>query len=52
MQVRDLELIDIPLGGRQFTWTNKREVPSFANLDTFFISLWDDSSYQSERISK
>jgi len=29
----DLGLIDIPLGGRLFTWSNKRAIPAFAKLD-------------------
>ena len=31
--VRDLGLIDIPLGGRSFTLSNKRAMPSFAKFD-------------------
>ena len=42
--IRDLGLIDIPLGGRSFTWLNKREMPAFAKLGRFLISdSWDDA---------
>ena len=39
----DLGLIDIPLVGRSFTWSNKHVVPAFAKFDWFLISdAWDD----------
>ena len=39
----DLGLIDIPLVGRSFTWSNKHVVPAFAKFDRFLISdAWDD----------
>ena len=42
--IPDLGLTDIPLGGRSFTWSNKRVMPAFANLDRFLISdVWDDT---------
>lgn len=37
--IRDLDLIDLSLHGRAFMWSNKRDVPSFARLDRFFVSL-------------
>ena len=41
--IRDLDLIDIPLGRQSFTWSNKRVVSAFAKLDWFLISnAWDD----------
>lgn len=44
-------LIDPPLGGRRYTWSNKRDLPSLARLDRFlFNTAWDDlhpSSHQS-----
>lgn len=41
--VREMESIDPPLHGGKFTWTNKREIPSFAKLDRFLYStLWND----------
>lgn len=36
--IRDLNLVDLPLGGRSFTWSNKREVASFAKLDRLLVS--------------
>jgi len=40
--IDELKLIDLPLYARQITWSNKREFPSFAKLDTFLISEWDN----------
>jgi len=40
----ELALIDIPLEGRSFTWSNKRDIPMFAKLDRYLISeAWDDN---------
>ena len=40
----ELALSDIPLGERSFTWTNKRDIPMFANPDRYLISeAWDDN---------
>jgi hypothetical protein len=36
--ISDLGLIDIPLRGRRFTWSNARTDPSVAKLDRFLIS--------------
>jgi hypothetical protein len=36
--VQTLGLIDLRLHGRQFTWSNEREMPTFARLDRFLIS--------------
>lgn len=36
--IRYLDLIDLPLNGRQLIWTNKREIPSFAKLDRFLLN--------------
>jgi len=42
--IRELALIDIPFGGRSFTWSDKRDMPAFAKLDRFLISeAWDDN---------
>ena len=42
--IRALDLIDISLGGRSFTWLNKRASPTFAKLDRFVASkTWDDT---------
>ncbi|XP_020270858.1 uncharacterized protein LOC109846046 [Asparagus officinalis] len=41
--INELELIDSPLHGRKFTWSNKRMSPSMARLDrVFFNSDWED----------
>ena len=40
----DLALIDISLGGRSFTWSNKRATSAFAKLDRCLVSEpWDDT---------
>lgn len=36
--IRGLHLVDLPLLGRSFTWSNKRDSPSFAQLDRFLVS--------------
>ncbi|KAJ0984845.1 hypothetical protein J5N97_003201 [Dioscorea zingiberensis] len=36
--IQDLLLIDPPLLGRRYTWTNGRESPAFARLDRFLLS--------------
>jgi hypothetical protein len=36
--ISDLGLIDIPLRGRRFTWSNARTDPSMTKLDRFLIS--------------
>ncbi|KAL4341440.1 hypothetical protein GQ457_08G019460 [Hibiscus cannabinus] len=40
-------LVDIPLNGGRFTWSNFRDVPSFSRLDRFLVSaevllVWPD----------
>ena len=41
--IRELALIDIQLGGRSFSWSNKRDLPAFAKLDRFLVSeSWED----------
>lgn len=41
--INDWELIDSPLHGRKFTWSNKRRSPSMARLDRVcFNSDWED----------
>ena len=40
--VRKFVWINLPLSGRQLTWTNKRNSPSFAKVDRFSINAeWD-----------
>jgi hypothetical protein len=33
-----VNLIDLPLNGRNYTWSNERNEPTFVRLDRFFIS--------------
>ncbi|KAK8652909.1 hypothetical protein V6N13_126932 [Hibiscus sabdariffa] len=45
--IETMSLVDIPLVGGRFTWSNFREDPSFSRLDRFLISaevlmLWSD----------
>ncbi|KAK8662064.1 hypothetical protein V6N13_091652 [Hibiscus sabdariffa] len=45
--INELTLLDLPLIGGRFTWSNFREVPAFSRLDRFLISpeflgLWKD----------
>lgn len=41
--IRDLHLLDPPISGRRFTWTNDRTPPSSAKLDRFLVSPeWED----------
>jgi len=36
-------LVDIPISNKSFTWSNRRDIPSFAKLDRFFINGdWED----------
>ncbi|GMI63321.1 hypothetical protein HRI_000001400 [Hibiscus trionum] len=52
--IDDLEPIDLPAHGENFTWSNLKEHPSFSILDRFlispeFVSLWPflfQKSYQ------
>jgi hypothetical protein len=37
--VNSLELLDLQLQGRKYTWCNEREVPSYVRLDIFLISV-------------
>lgn len=40
----ELDLIDLPLRGRNYTWSNTREHPTMARLDRFLISpRWSNS---------
>jgi hypothetical protein len=36
--IMDLELIDVPLQNRSFTWSNKRADPTFSKIDWVFIT--------------
>lgn len=36
--IEQLELIDLPLHGRRYTWSNERENPTFVRLDKFLVS--------------
>lgn len=36
--IRDLEVADIPLSNRAYTWSSKRQNPVFSKLDRFFLS--------------
>ena len=36
--INKLDLIELPLHGRQFTWTNKQFPPLLERLDWFFTS--------------
>lgn len=35
--IDELELIDLPLGGAEFTWSSVQDNPRLARLDRFFI---------------
>ena len=42
--IRELTLIDITLGERSFTWSNKRDIPAVAKLNEYLVSeAWDDN---------
>ena len=42
--IRDMELIDLPLKGRKYTWTNKRENASMAKWDRFLDYMeWENN---------
>lgn len=36
--IRDMQVIDIPLKNRMFTWSSKRPEPVFSKLDRIFVS--------------
>jgi hypothetical protein len=41
--VNSMELKEIPLIGRRFTWSNQREVPTLVKLDHVFCTAdWED----------
>jgi len=40
--IHDLALLEIPLLGRQFTWSNHRDNPTLVCLDRVFVNdSWD-----------
>ena len=40
--IDNLDLREIALSGRQFTWANRREIPTFEKLDRFLLSVeWE-----------
>ncbi len=42
--INTLEMIDLPLGNENFTWSNMQNNPTLAKLDRFLISTeWDQS---------
>jgi exonuclease III len=41
--INNLDLIDLPLNGRRFTWSNERDDPTMAKLDRFLISTYWNS---------
>ena len=47
--IRDLQLVDVPLSNRRFTWCNNRSKPTHSKLDRTFIS--PDFSLQFTKIS-
>lgn len=50
--VSELELLNITLQGRKFTWSNEREDPSMAKLDRFLISEeWNNKFPNSQQQS-
>jgi hypothetical protein len=41
--VNDLELREVPLLGRRFTWSNERASPTLVKLDRWFASVeWNE----------
>jgi endonuclease/exonuclease/phosphatase family metal-dependent hydrolase len=41
--VAELELLDLQLHGRTFTWSNERELPTLVRLDRALVSLdWEE----------
>lgn len=47
--IRDLQLVDVPLTNRRFTWCNNRPDPTHSKLDRMFIS--PDLSLQFQLVS-
>lgn len=42
--IEESHLVDLPLGGEQYTWCSGSENPSMSRIDRFFISAdWEDS---------
>lgn len=42
--IAELQLIDVPIKNRRFTWSNKRPVPTMSKLDRAFVTQeWSDS---------
>ncbi len=42
--INELELIDLPMGNQNFTWSNMQRCPTLARLDRFLVSTeWDQT---------
>ncbi len=42
--INELQLIDLPLGNQNFTWSNMQDQPTLAKLDQFLVSTeWDQA---------
>ncbi len=47
--INELELIDLPLGNQNFTWSNMQDRPTLVKLDRFLISTkWDQAFFLSK----
>lgn len=45
--IANLDLVDIPLAERQFTWSSVRETPTLAKLHRVFVSVDWESNFNS-----
>ena len=49
--IKDMELIDLPLGNGHYTWSNFRESPICARLDRFlFTREWEEYFKQNKQV--
>jgi hypothetical protein len=42
--INEMQLIELPLLDRDFTWSNRRDNPTLERLDRFFVNVsWDEA---------
>lgn len=46
------ELVDLPLQGEMYTWTNKQDEPTMSHLDRFMtLPTWEEQYNQNQQIA-
>lgn len=49
--INSLEIVEIPLVDRAYTWSNKRDVPTLVRLDRVFVNLMWDAAFPNTALS-